>query len=97
MLGTALADFFVARCEANDFNERSFNSTFLNTPATSSLEFNPFDSTTQDLESTVVGAGVYTKGAQHTLTATSIPSGQSALLRKLWDKSVEEWQNRFGR
>lgn len=80
LLGTSLADFFVARCTGQKVHERGFNGTKFQGPKDQVLDFDPRVSITDNK------SGYYEYGS----TASAIAA--SPLLEFMWTKAAKEWQ-----
>jgi hypothetical protein len=83
MLGTALGEYVVAKCEGGEFKSRTLNVTHLNKQH--GIDFNPFDDA-QGLENSALYESSYS------LTSAT----KSNLMAHLWSKAREEWRGRFG-
>ncbi|MDP3169205.1 MAG: hypothetical protein Q8M91_02590, partial [Polaromonas sp.] len=80
LLGTSLADFFVARCTGQKVHERGFNGPKFQGPKDQVLDFDPRVSMIDNK------SGYYEYGS----TASAIAA--SPLLEFMWTKAAKEWQ-----
>jgi len=90
MLGVALAEYFVGRCRGSTvtqtFMQRKFNAAVID--ANPSMDFNPFNTTDQNLDASPTAGKLYS-------SATGASITQSGLLDYVWRKACDEWSVRF--
>jgi hypothetical protein len=96
MLGVALGEYFVGRCNGNQTAQPFMNRTFFAASGIDlfpTIDFNPFH--TAASTPTIPSQDLAT-GPLYSAQATTTNVTQSDLMRHVWHEAQKEWRGRFG-